>query len=62
MVFCSNALASFLRRFYDVLASVKSRNPIFSIKLLVKSEKILKYGSIFSKKLLVFATSQRMIG
>ena len=64
MAFCSKALASsraFLR-FYDVLASVKSRNPIFSIKILVKSGKILKYGFIFYKKVMVFATSQGMIG
>jgi hypothetical protein len=49
----SNALASsraFLRRFYDVLASVKSRNPIFSIKITCEIRENIKVWLDFLQK------------
>jgi hypothetical protein len=61
MAFCSNALASsraFLRRFYDVLASVKSRNPTlldFEVLLLT----ILTRAKLsILKRILVFESAE----
>ena len=53
MAFCSKALASsraFLRTFYDVLASVKSRNPIFSFKITCEIREDIKVWLDFLKK------------
>jgi hypothetical protein len=53
MAFCSKALASsraFLRTFYDVLASVKSRNPIFSIKITCEIRENIKVWLDFLQK------------